>query len=233
MIQSFQGWLLSCCSTPLRFPHVAVSVNIQETPRGQIRLQRGTVPWWCWGLNVFVPERVLIQCYKLWGNSFVYSFTKLFTEQQICAPYCFRGWDGKTSKINIPPFQELMIQVKGNKQAPVWFSVWKWYALSRVRRRGYFILFLFYFFGCTCSVWKFLGQGWNPNWSGNRAFMVYGSSQHQVLNLYHSSNLSHFSDSTRFLTHCASQGSKPCCHRDNARSLTHCTTVGTLEKRLF
>ena len=45
---------------------------------------------------------------------------------------------------------------------------------------------IYIFFGHTCSMWKFLGHGWN---------------------LHHSSDLSHSSDNARSLTHCTTKNS--------------------------
>ena len=69
---------------------------------------------------------------------------------------------------------------------------------------------IFFFFGCICSIWKFLGQG---------------------SNMSHSCNLCHSCSNTRSLTPEPGQGLKPHLSRDlsycrdNAGCLTHCTTA--------
>ena len=66
---------------------------------------------------------------------------------------------------------------------------------------------LFSFFGCTCGIWKFLGQG---------------SSLSCIYDLHHSC------DNTGSLIHCARPGIEPAMPQRRAGSLTHCTTAGTL-----
>ena len=64
-----------------------------------------------------------------------------------------------------------------------------------------------YLFSCTCGIRKFPGQGLNPS---------------------HSFSLHHSCSNAGALTHCTSQGSNPCHHKDNTGFLTHCATAGTL-----
>ena len=60
-------------------------------------------------------------------------------------------------------------------------------------------IYISIFFGRTWGIWKFLGQGLNPNQRcGN----------------------------PRFLNHCGGSGIEPSCHRGHTGSLTCCATVG-------
>ena len=67
-----------------------------------------------------------------------------------------------------------------------------------------------YFYGCTCGIWKFLGQGLNPS---------------------HSCDLSHSCGNIRsFLIHCTGYGplASSVTQAAPVGFLSHCVTAGTL-----
>lgn len=66
------------------------------------------------------------------------------------------------------------------------------------------VFFFLLFFGCTCSTWKILDQGFNPSC---------------ICNLCHS-----YADA-RFLSHCAGLGIKAAMLQRRAGSLIHYTTA--------
>ena len=72
----------------------------------------------------------------------------------------------------------------------------------------FIFLFFISLFGCTCSIWKFLGQGSNPS---------------RICDLCDSCS------NSGPLTHCAcvGLGIVPVVPQGQVRSLTHCVTAGT------
>ena len=85
-----------------------------------------------------------------------------------------------------------------------------------------FYLFIFSFYGYTCSIWKFQGQG--LNWSCNWDLCHSHSNTGSKLNLWPPPQLAATPDPKPIEQ---GQGWNLHPHRDNFRSLTHGATMGT------